>query len=127
MPELFLIFSHKLTEPQVKEAVEELGVEGVHYLPDELQEIWSNIPPELTYVSEHIQPIKNWLHNKVREGDYLLIQGDYGATYQMVKWAFANKCVPIYAATDRKTVETLENGKVIISRLFEHVRFRFYE
>lgn len=124
---LYLIFSHRLTADQEKDAFTELGVERIHYLPQELQAIWSNVPPELPHVSEFIQPIKDWLKKHVQPGDYLLVQGDYGATYQIVKWALVYNCIPVYATTERKTVETIENGLVTIVRLFEHVRFRFYE
>lgn len=127
MPKLFLVFSHQLTETQREEAFRVLGVDSIQCLPEHLQVVWSQVPPELPSVQGHIQPIIDWLKVQVQTGDYLLIQGDYGATYHMVKWALANQCIPIYATTARKTLTAMENGKVVTSRVFEHVRFRFYE
>ena len=75
MPKLFLVFSHKLTEAQQSEAFTKLAVEDIYYLPDELQEVWSHLPPELPQVADYIQPIKDWLQMNAQEGDYILIQG----------------------------------------------------
>lgn len=128
MPALYLLFSHYLTEEQEKEAEEALGINEIYYLPDNLQVLWSQIPPELPIVGDYIQPIKEWLKCRVQKGDYLLVQGDFGATYLLVKWAFSVDCIPIYATTQRKVrTETHESKEIIINRTFAHVRFRKYE
>ncbi|MBO8126746.1 MAG: hypothetical protein H0Z38_05860 [Firmicutes bacterium] len=128
MPDLYLLFSHELTDQQKRDAYEVLGVREIYYLPENLQILWSQIPPEIPEVAGHIQPIKRWLENRVKQGDYLLVQGDFGATYLMVKWAFSRNCRPIYATSQRKIIkEAYNNEEVITHRLFEHVRFRLYE
>ena len=127
MPDLYLLFSHELTEQQKKEAYAELGVGEIHYLPDDLKGLWSQIPPEIHELSSYLQPIQEWLSNQIREGDYLLIQGDFGATFLMVQWSFARKCRPIYATTRRKVIEVRNNQEIITHRVFEHVKFRLYE
>lgn len=127
MPALYLLFSHQLTEQQKKEADEGLGVNEIHYLPDDLKILWSQIPPDIADISDYIQPIKEWLNKRINPGDYILIQGDFGATYMMVKWALAKGLKPIYATTERKVIETRDGDKVSSKKIFEHVRFRFYE
>jgi len=127
LPDLYLLFSHELTERQKREAYVDLGVGEICYLPRDLKELWSQIPPEIPKVAEYLQPVKEWLEERVNEGDYILIQGDFGATYQMVKWAFSKNCRPVYATTKRRAVEIRNNGEIITNRVFEHVRFRFYE
>lgn len=122
-----ICFFHKLTEAQKKKLLGKLRVEKISYLPQDLQKIWSNIPPEMHYVGEFILPIKKWLKKNVQAGDYILVQGDYGATYQIVKCDFANNCIPIYATSERKTIEKTDNGQITLVRLFKHVRFRVYE
>jgi len=52
--------------------------------------------------------------------------GGFGATYMMVKWALA-RFKTIYATTERKVIETHDGDKVSSKKIFEHVRFRFYE
>lgn len=127
LPDFYLLFSHELTEAQKEEAYAKLNVRNIYYLPEDLKALWSQIPPELEKISAYIQPIKDWLEKQVKEGDYILIQGDFGATYEMIRWALAKKLKPLYATTKRVVVETREEGKVITHRLFEHVRFRFYQ
>ncbi len=127
MPNLYLLFSHELTDRQKKEARRDLGVKQIYYLPDDLKKLWSQIPPEIPEITEYVQPVKEWLTRRLNEGDYVLIQGDFGATYQMVQWAFSQNCRPIYATTKRKIVEIYNNEEIITNRVFEHVRFRFYK
>src|SRR5690554_1401835 len=88
LADLYLLFSHELTEKQKRKAYEELTIREIHDLPDDLKGLWSQIPPEIPEVSGYLQPILEWLDNQVQEGDYLLIQGDFGATFWMVQWAF---------------------------------------
>ncbi|CAB3289517.1 conserved protein of unknown function [Methanocaldococcus lauensis] len=127
MPKMFLLFSHNLTDDQIKDAKENLKVDKFIYLPKELQNIWSNIPPEVEDITDYLKPIKEFLKNNANDGDYVLIQGDFGATYNMVSYAFENNLIPIYATTKRVVKEVIENGKVITIREFKHCRFRKYK
>lgn len=127
LPDLYLLFSHELTEQQKREAYKDFDVKVIHYLPDGLRAVWSQVPPDIPAITSYIQPVKEWLAGRVKEGDYIIIQGDFGATYQMVRWAFSKGLIPIYATTERKAVEIRDGEKVINKRVFEHVRFRFYE
>jgi hypothetical protein len=127
MSDLYLLFSHELLEQQKREAYEDLDVKDIYSLPPDIKEIWSQIPPGVPKLEEYLLPIKKWLEKRLNEGDYILIQGDFGATYLMVRWAFSKNCKPIYATTERKALEVYENGVVIIKKVFQHVRFRLYE
>lgn len=127
MLDLYLLLSHELTEQQKKEAYEDLKVKNIYYLPEDLKALWSQVPPEIAEVTGHIQPIQEWLEMRVKEGDYILIQGDFGASYEMVNWAFTKKLKPLYATTRREVIESYKNGIVITNRVFDHVRFRFYK
>ncbi len=127
MPKMFLLFSHNLTNDQIKDAKENLKVNKFIYLPKELQNIWSNIPPEVEDITDYLKPIKEFLKNNANDGDYVLIQGNFGATYNMVNYAFENNLIPIYATTKRVVKEVIEDGKVITIREFKHCRFRKYK
>ncbi len=127
LPKMFLLFSHNLTNDQIKDAKENLKVDKFIYLPKELQNIWSNIPPEIEDITDYLKPIKEFLKNNANDGDYVLIQGDFGATYNMVNYAFENNLIPIYATTKRVVKEVIEDGKVITIREFKHCRFRKYK
>ena len=73
MPDLYLLFSHELTDQQKKEAYEELGVSKIYSLPDNLKALWSQIPPEISELASYLKPLKEWLDSQIREGDYILI------------------------------------------------------
>jgi len=49
-------------------------------MPNELHNKWSNIPPELEDLRDYLNDILEWIDLNAQEGDYALIQGDYGAT-----------------------------------------------
>jgi len=123
---LFVLLSHSLTEQQVKQAREDLKISKINYLPSELAELWSSVPPELESLKQYLLPVFKWLE-EARPGDYVLVQGDFGATYLVVDYCFNRGLIPIYATTRRMhREEQTENGVKII-KVFSHVRFRRYE
>ena len=60
MATLFLIFSHTFTETQRKDALDSLGVDRIVDLPDKLKSLWSHVPPDLTEIKNHLQPLQTW-------------------------------------------------------------------
>jgi len=124
---LILLFSHKLTPKQEEDARKTFKTDMFIYLPELLQDIWSNIPADLTELSEVLNPIKQWLNEIANNGDYILIQGDFGATCYFVQWAIKNNLNPVYSTTKRIHIERmLPNGKIEINKAFEHTIFRKY-
>jgi len=124
---MFLLFSHSLTELQKKDAKESLGVGEFIELPLELQKVWSNIPPELANLNNYLEPIFNYLKEHMKENDYALVQGDFGATCKVAKLTKELNAKAIYATTNRKVVEKKDGNRVYKKSIFEHVRFREYE
>ncbi len=127
MPNMFLLFSHSLTDEQLNDAQKTLRIQECISLPEELQARWSDVPPELEMIDDLLQPLFDWLLKEARPGDFLLVQGDFGVVYLAVTFAFAYKFVPVYATTQRKVMEKrLPDGKVQVQRMFQHVRYRRY-
>jgi len=124
MKKMILLFSHTLTLEQKEDAKTYLKVDEFISLPEELQKLWSNIPPELDNLDEYLKPISNYLKNNLKKGDYVLVQGDFGATCKMVSFIKNLKSIPVYATTKRNAIERKVDGKVIKTAIFEHVRFR---
>ncbi|MEA3280185.1 MAG: CRISPR-associated protein Csx20, partial [Thermodesulfobacteriota bacterium] len=59
--------------------------------------------------------------------DYVLIQGDFGACYIMVRFAFEKGFVPVYSTTRREAVEKQQSdGAVKLVHQFKHQVFRKY-
>ncbi len=125
---LFLLFNHELTDLQRRDAEESLGVRRIIDMPPSLKELWRNIPPELETLSDYLKPVKQWLEGEASKGDYVLVQGDFGATYIMVNFSFRNGLIPIYSTTTREAVEEHHgDGSVNLHHVFRHKMFRRYE
>ena len=128
MCKMLLLLSHKLTEDQKEDANTALGVREFLALPDDLQNLWMQITPTKPVLSEYLEPIRSWINENAGHSDYVLIQGDYGAVYLMVNYAFSAGLIPVYATTERMVVEKLMPDNVVKSeRLFKHKLFRRYE
>ena len=128
MKKMILLFSHTLSETQKKEAQEIYGVESFLALPQELQKIWSNIPPNNDSLQELLQTLQEFIASYAKKGDIALIQGDFGAVYMMVNFCKKQKIKTLYATTKREAIEyTNEKGEQMKKSKFEHVRFREYE
>ena len=124
---LFLIFNHQFSAVQDHDAQTTLGVDRVIPLPAEFQGLWGNIPPDMGDISEYLEPIRRWLDREGRQGDYVLIQGDFGACYLMVGYSFERGLIPVYSTTERVVHEELgPNGSVKLTHQFQHRIFRRY-
>jgi hypothetical protein len=127
MPTLYLIFNHQFTEAQKAEARTSLAVQRIISLPAELQETWSNIPPDLPALEDYLSPIRAWVSSQASKGDYILIQGDFGACWLMVQFALRRGLVAVYSTTEREAEEEIQtDGTVKLIHHFKHRMFRRY-
>ena len=116
--------NHALTPEQEEDARENLKIEKFVNIADAK---WSDIDPFEKSVVNVINIYKDRLTQQANAGDVLLVQGDFGATYNMIKFAKNMGLTVIYATTKRIVSEYIENGKVVTKREFKHARFREYE
>lgn len=124
---MILIFSHKLTDKQIQDAKVNLNIDEFIYLPQDLQNKWSLIDPDLENVSSITCEIKKWIDIVVNTNDYILVQGDFGATYDIVNYCKNKELKAIYSTTKRVAKETvIDGGKIELIHVFEHVRYREY-
>lgn len=125
---LLLIFNHDLTDTQREDAATSLGVKRFVGLPPELRHLWSRIPPGLGRLVDYLDPVTRWLSREAGSGDFVLIQGDFGATFIMVNIAFELGTVPVYSTTQRLARDIRnDDGSVETTHLVRHVAFRKYE
>lgn len=124
---MILLFNHTLTSAQKKDAQTSLGVERFTALPPELQEIWSHIPPEIQTLKSILKPIKEFVSQTSTKNKYILIQGDFGATYEMVNFSKSLGLIPVYATTKREVLEIQKDHKIFKESIFKHIMFRKYE
>lgn len=121
-----LVFSHQLTENQKKELIEEYSVKKIEKLPDDLQNLWSNVTIGESY-KENLEKIKEYISKNFYIGDILVIQGNWGYTYNLVKWAIENDYLPLYSYTERNVEEIKDGEDVKKISYFRHVKFLKYE
>lgn len=127
-PTLFLLFNHHLTDEQEADALKNLGVDRIVRPPEHVKAIWQQIPPDLPAISPFLDPVRQWLGAEASPNDCVLIQGDFGACYLMVNFAFAAGLVPVYSTTRRMAAEERQiNGDVKLVHTFRHQGFRHYE
>ena len=125
---LILLFSHTLTKAQEEDAKNTLGVTEFVFLTSDLQQKWSNVPDDLESITNYLSPIVEWLNSIVNKNDFILIQGDFGATYYFVNWAFKNNAQPIYSTTKRVHIENkIGRNKIEIKKSFQHTIYRKYQ
>lgn len=121
-----LLFSHQLTENQEKELVENFKVKKIVSLSSELQEIWSNVSIKENY-KENLEKIKKYIEENFNENDVMLVQGNWGYTYNIVKWSIEKKLVPVYSYTERNVEEIKDGENVKKISYFKHVKFIEYD
>ncbi len=121
---LFMLMNHALTREQEEDARKNLNVDKFINIADAS---WSDIDPSEKSIIKFVEVYKDKLRSQAKAGDILLVQGDFGATYNMIRFAKNMGLLAVYATTNRIVSEQLENGKVVIKREFKHARFREYE
>ena len=121
-----LLFSHQLTENQEKELVENFKVKKIVSLSSELQEMWSNVSIKENY-KENLEKIKKYIEENFNENDVMLVQGNWGYTYNIVKWSIEKRLVPVYSYTERNVEEIKDGENVKKISYFKHVKFIKYD
>ena len=123
----FLLFNHKLSSAQKDEAEKEFHVHQAIEMPAQLKQLWQQVPAESEALKEYLAPFREWICENARKNDLVLVQGDFGATYLMVNFAFEKGLIPVYATSVRNAVErNLDDGTVKMEHIFSFCRFRQY-
>jgi len=123
MKTMYILMSHTITKQQKADAKKTLNIDNFTELPTDA---WSQIPAEVENIESSLLELKLQLRNDAKPEDVLLVQGDYGATYNMVQFAKENGLVPVYATNVRKSREIADGENIISVREFRHIRFRKY-
>lgn len=124
---MHLLFSHQLTKRQQQSATVNYGVTCFSPPPENIQTVWSQIPPDAERLDPILLPVKTWLEQQAVKGDLVLIQGDFGATVLMVNHALSLELIPVYATTQRQARDKiLSDGRIETYHVFEFKRFRVY-
>jgi len=123
MKTMLILMSHHITAQQKEDAERRWNVHQFVVLSTD---VWSQIPVEPESIESSLSQLKAQLITEAKVGDMLLVQGDYGATYNMVQFAKEIGLVPVYATSRRDVYEVVVGEKVTTVREFQHVQFRKY-
>jgi len=126
-PRLYLLFNHRLTAEQEADARTSLKIAEIVPPTAAIQDLWRLIPADLEALDDYLRPVREWLAAAAAKGDYVLIQGDFGACFLMARFAIERGLIPIYSTTRRQAVEqNRSDGTVKLVHHFRHRRFRTY-
>lgn len=119
------IFNHHFTTEQKKEIANTGGT--IIELSEDAAKAWKSINPFGELDIESLKPLRTFLVENLCPGDYVLIQGEFGATFYLVEFCFSLGLIPVYSTTERK-YEEMHNpdGSVERHHVFKHVNFRKY-
>ncbi|RAL25614.1 CRISPR-associated protein Csx20 [Thermoflavimicrobium daqui] len=127
MRKMVLLVSHPLLAEQKQEAQRVWQVKSFVALPEQLQNVWSQITPEGSFPMDPFRSLLNWLEKETEPQDLVWVQGEPGALFLVVSWCFQYERIPVYATTRREHQSTmLPDGTVRNQHTFKHVTFRVY-
>lgn len=123
MKKCYVFFSHTLLKEQILELKNRFQCVEIVYLPKKLQKLWSNIDIDEDYSILFF----NYLEKNAKKDDYVLIQGEWGITYKMINFCKIKKFIPIYSFSKRMSYEELNEGIIVKTSYFKHIKFKLYE
>ncbi|PIE00914.1 MAG: hypothetical protein CSA81_13275 [Acidobacteria bacterium] len=124
MAKLLVFFSHKLTKDQIDELEWKWDIHKIIYLPPDIQRLWSHIPPDQALSAQIMAPFEDFILRHTSPGDCCLIEGDFGATYQLVRFSKKQGLNALYATTKREAIEEVQpDNSIIKTSLFFNVKF----
>jgi len=128
MPDMILLLNHELSENQIKDAVNTFGIKNFIYPPDAIRKIWMGVNPKGDDVTYQLDSVMSWLEYTTKNGDFILVQGEYGAAFFIVDYCFKTGLIPVYATSERQYAERkLIDGSVERKHVFKHIQFRRYK
>lgn len=126
MKKFIVLMSHDMSELQKKDAYESLKINDIVEAPNNIKKIWSNINPIGELDLSKLDIVISWIDSISQDGDYVLVQGEFGATFYIVDYCFKSNLIPVYATTKRQVEEIIEDDRVLTNRIFIHQGYRNY-
>ncbi|MBP6282022.1 MAG: hypothetical protein KA384_08245 [Leptotrichiaceae bacterium] len=124
MKKIALLLSHKLTNDQVDGVWNVLKCKKTIKMTENLQKRFGMV--EIGTREQLENELKNFLKNNLNAKDYVLIQGEYGITYSIVKFCKEHDFVPVYSVSKRVSSEIEKDGVIEKVSYFKHEGFIEY-
>ena len=126
MKKFIVLMSHDMSDIQKNDAYENLKVTEIIEAPAEIKSIWGNVDPISDLDIIKLDKVISWINDISDAGDYVLVQGEFGATFYIVDYCFKSDLIHVYATSIRRVEETREGEKVLTNRVFVHEGYRRY-
>lgn len=127
MKKLLVLMSHKMTDMQIEDAYKTFDIKEIIESNQDIKNIWSNIEPKSSLDLSRLDLVIKWIEVNSQKGDYILVQGEFGATFYIVDYCFKSQRIPVYATSERRVIEERDGEKITTKRIFAHERFREYK
>lgn len=125
MNKCYWLLNHPILPSQEKELRECFYIDEILKAPESVLKFWSNIPVSRVLSCSFFDETIDWLNNADLK-DVVVIQGEPTATFKIVSFLKRKNITVLAGITQRKSVESNENGKVVKVSIYEHVCFREY-
>jgi len=126
MPNSYILLNHTLTPKQAQELKENFNSTNIIMPPQKISDFWQQIPTDAEIGEELLKPVLEWL-SVMQNGDILIIQGEFGATFALVGLALEKGVKVLHSVTERIATESRNGELVERNYVFEHKRFREYK
>ncbi len=125
---ILILLNHTPDSDQIEDIKNHLKAETKIEPDQEIKKMWANIPSHKDKISNYLNPVKDWILKNSNEYDFIWVQGESGALFNIVNFCLKNKRWPVYSVTERNLEKEVKEEKGIkTTRIFKHVKFRFYE
>lgn len=124
MKKFFVLLNHELTVAQ-KDEIMGMDADEIVLPSENIKIFWKNVAPDGELPIDSLRSVTDWL-GVGGIGDYVLAQGDFGATFYVVSWCFDNGLIPVYSTTKR-VFESERLGDAFVNKhKVKHINFRKY-
>lgn len=120
------MLNHELTPMQIKELEHVFFVSCIVYPDNYLNSLWAGIPTVQALTADDLSPFTLWIDENSHSKDLIIIQGEFGASFFLIEYAFSKGLIPLHSVTKRVAHETKEDETIIRTYTFQHICFRRY-
>ena len=109
IPIIIIITNENLQDEEKNMIIDKYKIRKIKMLSDVIQKKWEEIGINNDISQKKLDEMKVMIKRNIEKGDYILIQGDLGATFDIVSWAKEEGFIPIYSFINKeKNVEYRE-------------------
>lgn len=126
MIKCYWLTNHNITREQEHELRQKFSVDSIVIPPDSISELWKSVPTKDAIPEENILLVENWLSD-ISSEDIAVVHGEPTISFKIVNFLLNRDIKVLASVAERKSRETMADGRIIKESVFEHICFRAYE